>query len=112
MPLVLLLAGAWLTAGCEPTDVETLMVNSTLDDVDAAPGDGVCQTSTPGRCTLRAAVMEANANLGADTIVLQPATVYTLTIAGTTEDAAATGDLDLTEQVTICLLYTSPSPRD
>ena len=35
-------------------------VNSTLDDGDANPGDGVCRTAG-GVCTLRAAIQEANA---------------------------------------------------
>lgn len=37
----------------------TFNVNSTDDRVDANPGDGVCATSNPVRCTLRAATMEA-----------------------------------------------------
>jgi CSLREA domain-containing protein len=74
-------------------------VNSTGDAPDASPGDGVCQV-TPGVCTLRAAVQEANALPGADTIHLQPQT-YTLTIAGADEDMAATGDLDIRDDVTI-----------
>jgi len=45
-----------------------LTVNSTGDGGDASPGDGVCQTATPGECTLRAAIQEANANPGTDTI--------------------------------------------
>lgn len=43
-------------------------VNSDGDSSDANPGDGVCETATPGECTLRAAIQEANANVGADTI--------------------------------------------
>jgi CSLREA domain-containing protein len=39
-------------------------VNSTGDASDANPGDGVCETSTPGECTLRAAIEEANADPG------------------------------------------------
>ena len=79
-------------------------VNSTADAVDASPGDGVCDDGA-GNCTLRAAIMEANALPGADSIHL-PAlfgttTVYALTIAGTGEDAAATGDLDITSDLTI-----------
>ncbi|MDQ3814975.1 MAG: CSLREA domain-containing protein, partial [Armatimonadota bacterium] len=42
-------------------------VNSTADTADATPGDGICGTST-GPCTLRAAIQEANAQTGADTI--------------------------------------------
>jgi CSLREA domain-containing protein len=44
-----------------------LVVNSTGDGSDASPGNGVCATST-GTCTLRAAINEANARSGADTI--------------------------------------------
>ncbi|MBN1138852.1 MAG: right-handed parallel beta-helix repeat-containing protein [Anaerolineae bacterium] len=43
---------------------DVLTVNSTGDRPDANPGDGLCQTSTPGECTLRAAIMEANAGTG------------------------------------------------
>jgi CSLREA domain-containing protein len=78
----------------------TFAVNSNADAVDANPGDGVCQTTTPGQCTLRAAVQEANALPGADTITV-PAGTYTLSIAGAGENAAATGDLDVTQDVSI-----------
>ncbi len=76
-------------------------VNSTADAVDANPGDGVCAAAS-GQCTLRAAIMEANDLSGADTITL-PAGTYTLTIAGTGQDdaVAATGDLDIKDDVTI-----------
>lgn len=58
----------------------TFNVNSTIDAVDANPGDGVCETSIGnGDCTLRAAVMEANALSGEDTINI-PAGTYSLTI--------------------------------
>ena len=85
-------------------------VNSTVDVVDSNPGDGVCSTgavTTNGLpiCTLRAAVMEANALAGVDLIEV-PAGVYTLTIpdvgpASESEANAAVGDLDITEGVTI-----------
>ena len=45
----------------------TMTVNSTGDAVDANPGDAVCSTSG-NVCTLRAAVMEANARPGAENI--------------------------------------------
>ena len=38
----------------------TITVTSTIDAVDTNPGDGVCADGT-GNCTLRAAIMEANA---------------------------------------------------
>lgn len=77
----------------------TFVVTSTTDGADANPGDGVCSWMT-GICTLRAAVQEANAWPGADVIQL-PAGTFTLALAGAGEDAAATGDLDLTGDVTI-----------
>ena len=81
-----------------PGRAATFVVNSTTDAVDAVPGDGVCATGA-GVCTLRAAVQETNALAGADIITL-PAGTYTVTIAGA-EDAAAAGDLDVTDAVTI-----------
>jgi CSLREA domain-containing protein len=74
-------------------------VDSTADAVDAAPGDGVC-AAAGGACTLRAAIQEANALAGTDRVLL-PAGTFTLTIAGQDEDAAATGDLDVTDALTI-----------
>ena len=46
----------------------TFVVNSTGDAGDANAGNGVCETSTSGQCTLRAAIEEANALVGTDTI--------------------------------------------
>lgn len=77
----------------------TFTVNSTLDTCDANPGNGVAADSA-GRTTLRAAIMEANARAGADTINL-PAGTYVLTLAGINEDACRTGDLDITDPLTI-----------
>src|SRR5262245_54831269 len=82
----------------------TFTVNSTTDAVDAAPGNGVCAT-TGGACTLRAAIQEANAHpnsgSGTDTISIPTAGTYRLTITGRDEEAAAKGDLDITEAVVI-----------
>jgi len=75
------------------------VVDRTTDGTDAAPGDGVCATSSGG-CTLRAAIQEANALPGTDTITL-PAGTYLLAIPGRQENGAATGDLDVTDTVTI-----------
>ncbi|HET9031981.1 MAG TPA: choice-of-anchor Q domain-containing protein [Dokdonella sp.] len=75
--------------------------NSTVDLPDFNPGDGSCQTApTNPECTLRAAIMEANALAGADRILLSGGT-YTLTIGGTDEDGAETGDLDITDDLSI-----------
>lgn len=54
----------------------------------------------PGDCSLREAVIAANGAPGADEILV-PGGTYSLTIAGRGENAAATGDLDLTGDVTI-----------
>ncbi len=93
-----LVAGFALLEGTVAQALE-LTVTSTTDAVDARPGDGVCATST-GTCTLRAAIQETNARGGPDTIVLQPG-IYTLTIEGEYESTGATGDLDITDALTI-----------
>jgi CSLREA domain-containing protein len=77
----------------------TFTVNSTVDETDIIPGDGIC-VSASKKCTLRAAVMEANALAGADSIMLLTKT-YALSLVGTGEDAAATGDLDITEELEV-----------
>lgn len=99
----------------------TFVVDSTADVVDATPGDGFCDDGT-GACTLRAAVMEANALPGDDAIdltgvvgtpielsidgvdetwipnpVMDPAVPYVVSEAPT----AASGDLDITESLAI-----------
>ena len=48
----------------------------------------------------RAAIQEANALAGSDTISI-PTGTYTLSISGAGEDAAATGDVDINEGLTI-----------
>ncbi len=76
------------------------VVNSTVDAADVSPGDGVCAALVDRgtACTLRAAIQEANALAGADTIIV-PQGTYTLTIGGAGEDQAATGDLDIRDSV-------------
>jgi len=90
----------WIVlAGAAPALGVEFAVNTTDDGADAAL-DGTC-ADAEGRCTLRAAVQEANANpLDADTIQL-PAGVYGLKLAGALEDGAASGDLDVTGPLTI-----------
>ena len=77
---------------------ETLDVNTTDDKVDAAPGDGVCETSDDGECSLRAAIMEANADPNL-TQVNVPAGTYQILRDGRGEDGDVTGDLDITEDL-------------
>ena len=79
----------------------TFTVNSADDVVDANPGDGICATTAGGAtCTLRAAIQESNRSAGPDSIDI-PAKTYTLALGGRNEDAAATGDLDILEDLTI-----------
>ncbi|NIM94746.1 MAG: hypothetical protein GTO18_13680 [Anaerolineales bacterium] len=82
------------------------VVNSPLDAVDVEPGNGTCATST-AVCTLRAAIQEANALIGTDTVQLDTG-MYELTIGGTGEDASATGDFDITEDLIILGNETTP----
>ena len=60
-------------------EARVFIVDSTNDAKDALAGDGVCATAV-AECTLRAAIEEANALPGPDTVTL-PAGVYTLTLA-------------------------------
>ena len=61
------------------------------------PAPNGCQ---PGDCSLREAVMVANALPGTDRVFL-PAGLYQLTISGTAVDDAAVGDLDIDDNVEI-----------
>jgi len=61
-----------------PVVASTYVVNDAGDGVDATLGDDICSTGTV--CTLRAAIMEANAHAGTDSI--------TFSIAGTIAPAA------------------------
>src|SRR5579864_5281818 len=58
-----------------PLPDPTFNVNTTSDGVFA----GACAAATPGQCTLREAILEANAASGTDTIVV-PSGTYSLTI--------------------------------
>ena len=68
-----------------------------LDTIDAVPGDGLCADAS-GICTLRAAIMEVNSNVFNIDL---PEGTYILTMDGSGEDASATGDLDVTSEMTI-----------
>jgi len=93
---ILALALALAMQGVPTTWAATFNVDRTDDDATAT----ACVDATPNDCSLRGAIIEANALAGADTINL-PAGTYTLTIPGTFEDASATGDLDITDDLTI-----------
>ena len=75
----------------------TFTVNTVADTVDANVGDGIAADAS-GNASLLAAIMEANANGTSDTIEL-PAGTFVLSLSGSGENAAATGDLDITNDV-------------
>jgi len=79
--------------------VAQFVVNSTIDTPDANVGDGIC-ADAGGNCTLRAAVMEANASAGDNSISL-PIGEYVISIPGQNENLAATGDLDISDNLII-----------
>ncbi len=85
-------------ADSRPASAATIAVTTTADELNS-----------DGDCSLREAIQAANtdaivdacpAGSGADTIQLAIAT-YSLAIAGPGEDANVTGDLDVTEDLTI-----------
>ena len=92
------LLGLWAAMLCTPASAATFTVNATLDEPDAVI-DGICGSTPSGQCTLRAAIQEANALAGADTITLFPG-VFDLTRSGF-DDAAVFGDLDVTDTVEV-----------
>ncbi len=77
----------------------TFAVNTTSDTLDSSLGDGVC-ADAGSVCSLRAAIAEANALSGADTITL-PAGVYTQALVAAGENANGGGDWDITGDLTI-----------
>jgi CSLREA domain-containing protein len=94
-----------------PASAGSFTVNSEADVPDDNIGDGECHAvlGLPGVCTLRAAIQEANANPGADTISLTAGQRYTLTRIGQ-DDTASSGDLDITDNVTIFFFASGERP--
>ncbi|MCA9048705.1 MAG: DUF4347 domain-containing protein, partial [Planctomycetaceae bacterium] len=70
--------------------LNSITVTTTADTINS--GDGLT--------SLREAIIQANAGAGGDTILLGAGT-YVLSRAGEGEDAAATGDLDISKSVSI-----------
>lgn len=99
MPSCLLARSAAFALICASARAANFEVDTDADTVDANPGDGIC-ADAGGHCSLRAAIIETNALAGADTIEL-PAGTFALTIADIDENAAASGDLDITDDLSI-----------
>jgi hypothetical protein len=83
----------------------TITVNTTDDVVDANGGScaGMTIAALPGpdgQISLREAICAANNTAGVDTIDVPPG-IFSQTIYGLDEDASATGDLDITDDLII-----------
>jgi CSLREA domain-containing protein len=101
--------------GAVAANAATFNVNTQNDTLDVDPGNGVCVDGS-GNCSLRAAIGEANALAGPDTILLAAGT-YTQTLVAPNEDANLGGDWDITSVITIkgtgefsCALQAAASP--
>jgi CSLREA domain-containing protein len=79
-----------------PLPDPTFTVNTTADVIVA----NACANNVAGSCSLREAVIEANASPGADTIMV-PAGTYTLTIPPNGQNNATGGHLDINDGLTI-----------
>lgn len=89
----LLLGGILLLAGqCMAAVV--FVVDNELDQIDDDTSDGICHTAA-GTCTLRAAIMSANAATGAGATILLPAGTYLLTRPAAGADDQESGSLKL-----------------
>jgi hypothetical protein len=78
----------------------SFVVDVAYDAVDASPGDGVCDDGT-GHCSLRAAIMESNADADIDEIEIEIGIDPALSITGPAENQAAAGDLDILDELLI-----------
>jgi hypothetical protein len=98
---VLVLPVLALFASAPQAEAVTFTVDSLKDGVDANVADEVCATAK-GRCTLRAAIDEANDEAGDDEIKLPKGTIELKRAPGPGGGVDnAEGDLDLTETVEI-----------
>jgi RTX calcium-binding nonapeptide repeat (4 copies) len=90
------------SAAVSPAWAAEFTVNSSDDQPDAGL-NGSCDIAGPGLvCTLRAAAQESNRLADADVINLPDlGSDYDLSLSGAGEQAAASGDLDLTRTVTV-----------
>ena len=86
-----------LRAALAAPSIAPFTVNSALDQTDADPLDGVCETAlNNGICTLRAAVMQANKVPVPGATIIVPSGTYTLTRLPAGSFGDDNGDLNLT----------------
>lgn len=84
---------------CPTTFAHVFRVNTLVDAVDTDTRNAICDTSA-GACSLRAAVMQANALSGQDLISVPPGE-YWLDLEGPESPPDARNDLDITDGVAI-----------
>ncbi len=72
----------------------------TVDRSDDTIAAIACTDAVANDCSLRGAIIVANATMDLDTIIV-PAGVYTLTVGPAGDDGALSGDLDITNDVTL-----------
>src|SRR3989441_7220072 len=90
-----------LLLGAAGAEAATFTVNTTNDTSDADLADGLC-ADINGKCSLRAAIMQANYTnvIGTSNTIIVPAGVYALTRPGN-DDSAVIGDLDIAQAMMI-----------
>lgn len=81
-----------------PTAIIALDIDTSLDSNGAA--FQVC-TSDPADCSLRGAISRANADTTNEYIITIPEGMFAFSLAGSREDNNATGDLDLSGNITL-----------
>jgi len=96
---VLLLA---LFVASSSVNADFFIVDRFEDAADFA-ADGTCQgeNMVGDTCSLRAAINEANATVGADTILIPHGSEFVLSVIGEDENNGYTGDLDIFGEITI-----------
>lgn len=113
---VIFALGALLTIGlfqnpgpaqAAPDSGKTFTVNSIDDEPDQLAGDGKCSGTPSHKCTLRAAVMEANAFGGAVTIILPRQNNYVMQRAGS-DNTGLNGDFDIMGTVNLTIVGGNP----
>src|SRR5215217_5514 len=125
--LALVIVASIGVLAAKPAHAKTFIVNSIDDEADKTPGNGLCQITSADQCTLRAAIEEANASAGADTINFAipgagphtispgselPTITQTVTIDGYTQSGASPNTLTQPDKTNAVLKIelSGPSP--
>jgi hypothetical protein len=100
--LGLFTSGVVRSVASTPKAVIAFTINTDTDLPDAVLGDDVCEaTAGMGDCSLRGAVMEANANSNLDITIYIPAGVYSLSIPAINPEDDGHGSIKIYRSLTI-----------